>query len=95
VNDAPALAAAKLGIAMGSGSALSQTTADLVLLSNDLKQLPVAFRALQETRGLVLQNLILSFGYNIIAIPLAAGGALPSLRLSSKSGDCGGSYGTQ
>ncbi|MDB5036675.1 MAG: copper-translocating P-type ATPase [Bacteriovoracaceae bacterium] len=73
VNDAPALAAARLGIAMGSGAAVSQTTADLVLLSNDLLQLPTALKVLRETRGLITQNLILSFGYNIIAIPIAAG----------------------
>lgn len=73
VNDAPALAEARLGIAMGSGAALSQTTADLVLLSNDLSQIPIVFEVLKNTRSLITQNLILSFGYNIVAIPIAAG----------------------
>jgi Cu+-exporting ATPase len=77
VNDAPALAAAKLGIAMGSGSALSQTTADVVLLSNDLRQIPAVFSALKQTRNLITQNLLLSFGYNIVAIPIAAGVLYP------------------
>jgi Cu+-exporting ATPase len=73
VNDAPALAEAHLGLAMGSGAAISQSTADIVLLSSGLKHLVKAFEILSSTRSLIRQNLSLSFGYNILAIPLAAG----------------------
>jgi Cu+-exporting ATPase len=79
VNDAPALSAAKLGVALGSGSALSQTTADLILLSNNLEVLPKALGVLKETRSLMTQNLILSFSYNLLAIPIAAGVLYPKL----------------
>ncbi len=78
VNDAPALADAHLGIAMGSGSALAQSAADVILLSSDLGQIRSTFKILGQTRSLITQNLVLSFGYNILAIPLAAGVLLPS-----------------
>ncbi len=73
VNDAPALAAADLGIAMGSGAAISQSTADLILLSNDIEVIPESFKILKQANRLITQNLILGFGYNIVAIPVAAG----------------------
>lgn len=86
VNDAPALAQAKLGLAMGSGAAISQTTADLVLLSNDLSAIPSAFKVLNQTRGLITQNLLLGFAYNIIAIPVAAGVLYPSFQIALNPG---------
>ncbi len=73
VNDGPALAEAHIGISMGSGSSLAQSTADVVLLSNDIRQVPATLEILRQTKTLVLQNLFLSFGYNILAIPVAAG----------------------
>jgi Cu+-exporting ATPase len=78
VNDAPALADAHLGIAMGSGSALAQSAADVILLSNDLGQVRSTFTILSQTRSLITQNLVLSFGYNVLAIPVAAGVLFPS-----------------
>jgi len=77
VNDAPALADAHLGVAMGSGSALAQSASDVVLLSNDLKQLRSSLSILSQTRSLITQNLILSFGYNLVALPVAAGVLFP------------------
>lgn len=73
VNDAPALAAARLGVAMGSGAALTQSSADIILVSNDLRSLPALFSELRSIRILIWQNLSLSFIYNIVAIPLASG----------------------
>lgn len=73
VNDAPALAQAHLGVAMGSGAAISQTAADVVLLTNDIRQVGTAFKILKQTKSLITQNLVLSSVYNILAIPLAAG----------------------
>jgi P-type E1-E2 ATPase len=78
VNDAPAIADAHLGIAMGSGSALAQSAADVILLSNDLGQVRSTFSILGQTRSLITQNLVLSFGYNLLAIPVAAGILFPS-----------------
>ena len=73
VNDAPALAASHLGVAMGSGAALTQTSADIILVSNDLRAIPELFSELKSIRRLIHQNLALSFAYNIVAIPLASG----------------------
>jgi heavy metal translocating P-type ATPase len=73
VNDAPALAEAHLGIAMGSGASLSQSAADLILLNNDISQIPRLLRILRRTRSLITQNLALSFVYNTLTIPVAAG----------------------
>jgi len=77
VNDGPALAEAHLGIAMGSGAALSQSAADVVLASNDILQVEGVFKILKSTKSLILQNLALGFGYNLLAIPLAAGALIP------------------
>lgn len=77
VNDAPALAESHLGIAMGSGAAISQSAADVVLASNNIRQVKNVFEILRSTKNLVLQNLALGFGYNLLAIPLAAGVLIP------------------
>lgn len=77
VNDAPALAEAHLGIAMGSGAAISQSTADAVLLSNEISRVRELIRILKQTRNLIFQNLSLGFVYNLVAIPVAAGVLFP------------------
>ena len=78
INDAPALAASNLGIAIGTGTQIAQDTADLVLLGDRLEGLPEALLLAKKTMEKIKQNLIWAFGYNLIALPIAAGIMLPS-----------------
>ncbi|ABB25284.1 Copper-translocating P-type ATPase [Synechococcus sp. CC9902] len=78
INDAPALAAADLGIAIGTGTQIAQDTADMVLLGDRLDNLPEALSLARRTLNKVRQNLFWAFGYNLIALPVAAGVLLPS-----------------
>ena len=78
INDAPALAAADLGVAIGTGTQIAQDTAGLVLLGDRLDNLPEALLLARRTLDKVRQNLIWAFGYNLIALPIAAGALLPS-----------------
>ena len=78
INDAPALAAADLGIAIGTGTQIAQDTAGMVLLGDRLDNLPDALRLARRTLAKVRQNLFWAFGYNLIALPIAAGALLPS-----------------
>ena len=73
INDAPALAAADVGIAMGSGADVALETADVTLLSGGLTALPRALHLATATMRVVRQNLALAFLYNLLAIPVAAG----------------------
>ncbi len=77
INDAPALAAADLGVAVASGTQIAQDTADLVLLGDRLLALPLAFELADRTMAKVRQNLIWAFGYNLVLLPIAAGALLP------------------
>ena len=77
INDAPALAAADLGIAIGTGTQIAQDTAGLVLLGDRLDNLPEALALARRTLSKVRQNLVWAFGYNLIALPVAAGVLLP------------------
>ena len=77
INDAPALAAADLGIAVGTGTQIAQDTADLVLMGDRLEALPEALGLARRTMRKIRQNLIWAFGYNLIALPVAAGVLLP------------------
>ena len=81
INDAPALAAADLGIAVGTGTQIAQDSADLVLLGDRLEGLPEALLLARRTMAKVRQNLIWAFGYNLIALPIAAGLLLPGFGL--------------
>ncbi len=73
VNDAPALAAAEVGVALSSGTEIAAHSADVVLTRGGLGQLPVAVRLARATVRVIRQNLGWAFGYNVIGIPLAAG----------------------
>jgi Cu2+-exporting ATPase len=77
INDAPALAAADLGIAVGTGTAIAQDTADVVVLGDRLAGIDTALTLAARTMGKVRQNLTWAFGYNLIVLPIAAGALLP------------------
>ena len=77
INDAPALASSDLGIAVGSGTQIAKANADVVLMGDQLNGLPYAFSLAQKTMRKIKQNLIWAFGYNLLAIPLAAGILFP------------------
>jgi len=76
VNDAPALVEADLGIAIGTGAGAAIEAADVTLLSSDLGGVPEALDLARATYKVIVQNLGWAFGYNLIAIPLAAVGLL-------------------
>jgi Cu+-exporting ATPase len=77
VNDAPALARADVGIAMGSGADVAMESAGITLLRGDLRGIVRARRLSRATMRVVRQNLLFAFGYNAIAIPVAAGALYP------------------
>ncbi|WP_440763547.1 heavy metal translocating P-type ATPase [Natronorubrum sp. DTA7] len=75
-NDAPALAAADLGLSLGGGTALAADAADLAIAEDDLAAVERAFALARGARGRVVQNLGLALAYNAIAIPVALAGLL-------------------
>lgn len=80
VNDAAALAAADLSVAMGSGTDVAQNTADFIIMNSNLHSLISALRISRATRRIIRQNFAWAFGYNLIAIPLACCGFIfPSI----------------
>jgi Cu2+-exporting ATPase len=76
VNDAPVLAAAQISLAMGSGTQLAHATADMILLSERLEHLVHGVDMARWTLVIMRQNFAWAIGYNLVALPLAAGGWL-------------------
>jgi len=82
VNDAPALAAADVGIAMGTGADVAMESAGLTLLKGDLRGVVRAINLARATMGNIKQNLFFAFVYNALGVPVAAGVLYPLLGIT-------------
>ena len=77
INDAPALATADVGVAMGTGADVAIESAGITLLGGHIAKLPKAINLARATMSIIKQNLFWAFIYNIIGIPVAAGALYP------------------
>lgn len=76
INDAPALAAANLGLAIDRGTGIAIHAADLILVNGDIAKVAEAITLSKQTLSVIKQNLFWAFGYNVVAIPFAVAGKL-------------------
>jgi Cu+-exporting ATPase len=83
INDAPALAAADLGVALGTGADIAAAAADVTLLHGGIAALPTALSLSRATMRVIRRNLLAAFAYNVICIPIAAAGLLSPVLASA------------